>query len=166
MRLRLPKLTGDEPLPPGGASCTVVSPTRRLCWTLEQQPSLPATLSQTHAPKPPEPKATVFSVMRTCASNVRFKKNEGVLLTECIFTLSYTKFETETRPKQGDALLTEGARISERIWYIARTHDYRFELTIYHAVGLPRDFAWLLALCTYLALPLVKKVTVKARMGH
>ncbi len=57
--------------------------------------------------------------MRACANNVRFGKNEVVLLIECIFPLSYTKFENETWPKQGDALLTEGARISERIRYFS-----------------------------------------------
>ncbi len=42
-------------------------------------------------------------------------KTGGVLQTECDFLQSYTKFETETRPKQGDALQTGGARITERI---------------------------------------------------
>ena len=42
-------------------------------------------------------------------------KTGGALQTECDFPSSYTKFETETRPKQGDALLIGGARISERI---------------------------------------------------
>ena len=58
----------------------------------------------------------LYSLQMIC-SDIRFKKNGGVLLTECIFSQSYTKFETQTRPKQGDVLLTEGARISERIRY-------------------------------------------------
>ena len=57
----------------------------------------------------------ILSEIRACASNVRLKKDGHVLITGCISPLSYTKFETETRPKQGDALITEGARISERI---------------------------------------------------
>ena len=40
-----------------------------------------------------------------------------VLQTQCDFPLGYTKFGIETRPKQGDALQTEGARMSERIGY-------------------------------------------------
>ena len=72
-----------------------------------------------------------FSYMRTTKNNntvfsrryahalvmLDLRKMGDELITECIFPYSYTKFETETRPKQGDALLTEGARISERIQY-------------------------------------------------
>ena len=49
-----------------------------------------------------------------CASNDRLRKMGCVLLTECIFPQSYTKFEIETMAKQGDAPITEGAHISVR----------------------------------------------------
>ena len=45
------------------------------------------------------------------------RKIGGALLTGSIFPYRYTKFETETRPKQGDALLTGGVRISGSIQY-------------------------------------------------
>ena len=57
----------------------------------------------------------ILAVIRACASNLDLRKMRGVLLTKCIFPWRYTKFESETRPKQGDALLTEGARMTARI---------------------------------------------------
>ena len=42
------------------------------------------------------------------------RKIGGALQTECDFPQSYTKFEIETGPKQGDGLQTRGARISVR----------------------------------------------------
>ncbi len=61
-----------------------------------------------------------------------FRKNEHVLITECIFPLSYTKFETETRPKRGDVLISEGARFTERILYV---HTQSFVYIVSHMVG-------------------------------
>ena len=61
----------------------------------------------------------VFIILsaNSCASNVTFEKNEHVLITECIFPLTYTKFETERsrKKKKGGGVITEGARFSQRI---------------------------------------------------
>ena len=39
----------------------------------------------------------------------------GVLITECVFPLSYIKFVSQTRPKQGAVLIIEGALMSAKI---------------------------------------------------
>ncbi len=43
-----------------------------------------------------------------------------VLITECVFPLSYTKFGSQTRPKQGGALIIRGALMSARIRYLMK----------------------------------------------
>ena len=48
----------------------------------------------------------------------------GVLITKCLFPLSYTKFgsQTQTRPKQGGALIIGGALMTARLHiYLAST---------------------------------------------
>ena len=65
---------------------------------------------------------TVFSVICTCASNVRFKKNGGALLSECVFPQSYTRFENKRWPEEGDVSQTGGARITESILYGNRSY--------------------------------------------
>ena len=41
---------------------------------------------------------------------IDLRQMEGALLTRGIFPQRYTKFETETWPKRGDALVTGGVR--------------------------------------------------------
>ena len=60
-------------------------------------------------------------MIRAVINNVGFKKNRGRAQTEFDFPQCYTKFEIARMPKQGDALQSGGARISERIWYISAT---------------------------------------------
>ena len=60
----------------------------------------------------------ILSVIRTVLNDVRSKKNGDALQTECDFPYRYTRFEIERCPEEGDALQTEGARITARIQYV------------------------------------------------
>ena len=58
-------------------------------------------------------------VISTSLINTSLAILEGVLLTECVFPYSYSKFESQTRSKQGCVLIIGGALMTARIWYSA-----------------------------------------------
>ena len=60
------------------------------------------------------------------------RKTGGALQTECNFQLRYTKFEIGRRPKQGDALQTEGAHTIERIRYVGYSNEIM--TIVYHSL--------------------------------
>ena len=56
----------------------------------------------------------VISAMLINTSLVIFR---CVLITECVFPYSYTKFGSQTRPNQGGALIIGGALMTARLRY-------------------------------------------------
>ena len=59
----------------------------------------------------------ILAVIRASLINRSWAKIGGALISLCVFPQRYTKFETQTNPKLGDALIVEGARMTTRIRY-------------------------------------------------
>ncbi len=59
----------------------------------------------------------ILAVISTLHINTSLAIFGGVLITECVFPWSYTKFGSQTRPKQRDELIIEGALMTARLRY-------------------------------------------------
>ena len=57
----------------------------------------------------------ILALISAALINTNMAVFEGVLITECVFPLSYTKLGSQTRSKQGGALIIEGALMSARL---------------------------------------------------